>query len=149
MKTLIRVVASLVLIWPLLGQAAKPEIGKYPKVFESGNYTVTMLRLGKDDDSVLIKVTGIDNELDGQIYKHSKICENTPCTTFKYETAEIPGKKRWWTLQFTRPWGDYDEITLFPPGIDKKHRAHPTKAPEGFDVEKFYQEYLGQQALRK
>ena len=149
MKIFMRVIVSLFLIWPVFSQAAKPELGKYPQVFASGGYTVTMLRLGKDDSTVLIKVVGIDNAFDGQIYKHTKICENTTCTTFKFETDEIPGKKRWWTLQSTRPWGEYDSMSFYPPGVDKKLGISPSRAPESFDSEKFYQEYLGQKALRK
>ncbi len=149
MKPFMHAIVSLFLIWPAFSQAEQPELGKYPQVFVSGSYTVTMLRLGKDDSTVLIKVLGIDNAHDGQIYKHTKICENTTCTTFKFETKEMPGKAHWWTLQSTRPWGDYDNMSFYPPGIDKKMGISPTKAPDNFDPEKFYQEYLGQKALRK
>lgn len=149
MKLLIRIMMTLSLLWPIFGQAAQPELGKYPQVFVSDGYTVTMLRLGKDDSSALIKVDGIDNAFDGQIYQHSKICENTPCTTFKYETKEIPGKARWWTLRSSRPWGEYDSMSFYPPGVDKKHSIGSAQRPDKFDSEKFYQEYLGQKALRK
>ncbi len=149
MKALQAIMASLSLAWPVFGHADKPELGKYPQVFSSGEYTVTMLRLGKDDSTVLIKVDGLDNAFDGQIYKHTKICENTTCTTFKYETKEIPGKARWWTLQSSRPWGDYDNMSFYPPGIDKKLGISARQRPNNFDPGKFYQEYLGQKALRK
>lgn len=145
MKLLIRIMTTLSLLWPIFGQAAQPELGKYPQVFVSDGHTVTMLRLGKDDSSVLIKVDGIDNAFDGQIYQHSKICENTTCTTFKYETKEIPGKARWWTLRSS----EYDSMIFYPPGVDKKHSIGSAQRPDKFDSEKFYQEYLGQKALRK
>lgn len=144
-----RLIAAVCLIWPAIGHSDKPELGKYPQVYAAAGYTITLLRLGKDDSTVLIKVVGIDNAFDGQIYKHKKICENTTCTTFKYETNEIPGKERWWTIQSSRPWGDYDSMNFYPPGIDKKFSIGPAKAPDNFEAEKFYQEYLGQKALRK
>ena len=130
-------------------QAEQPELGKYPKILKSGNYTITMLRIGKDDSVMLIKVDGIDNNFDGQIFKHTKICENTNCTAYKYETVEIPGHKRWWTIQITRSWGDYDNIVFYPPGVEKKHDASESKRPDSFDPVKFFNEYKAQLVKRK
>jgi hypothetical protein len=150
MKQHIRVFMGFILALQLgCLSAAQPELGKYPKIFSTGEYTVTMLRFGEDDSTVLLKVDGIDNKFDGQIFLHKKLCDNTPCTSYKYETKEIPGKERWWTFQSHRSWGSYDELSLFPPGIDKKHGLSSAKRPDKFDPNGFYQEYLGQKALRK
>lgn len=149
MKKLMQILICPLFILPAYSQAEQPELGKYPQIFSVDGYTVTLLRLGKDETTVLIKVDGIDNAFDGQIYKHTKICENTPCTTYKFETTEIPGKQRWWTIQSSRPWGDYDSMSFYPPGIDKKYSLRQGARPDGFDSKKFYQEYLGQKALRK
>ena len=130
-------------------QADEPKLGKYPKMFQADYYEVTMLRLGEDDSTVLIKVDGIDNDFDGQIFLHKKLCDNTECTNYKYETTEIPGKTRWWTVQSTRSWGDYDNMILYPPGINKKSELYSSSRPDGFDSSAFYQEYLGQKALRE
>lgn len=147
-RTLVPLIALLL---PAFVQAEnQPKLGKYPTVlFSSEGHTVTIVRLGNDDNTALIKVDGIDNDLDGKILKHTKICENTDCTTFKYETKEIPGKERWWTLRSSRQWGSYDEVSLYPPGVEKKFPVSTGKRPDQFDSEKFYQQYLGQKASTK
>ncbi len=125
-------------------------LGKYPKVYTGDEYVVTILRLGKTEDkTALIKVDGIDNDYDGQIYKHTKKCDNQKCTDFKYETKEIPGKKRWWTIQTVSSWADNESLVVYPPGIDKKTTIFKIKRPKDFDKEKFYKEYLGQKAIRE
>jgi ribosomal protein L35AE/L33A len=97
---------------------------------------------------VLIKVDGIDNQFDGQIYLHKKVCLNTSCTNYRYETSEIPGKGNWRTVWSIRSWGNHDEVSFYPPGIDKKHGLYKAKRPDKFDSNVFYKEYLGQKALR-
>ena len=150
MRKRVSCITGIVLAFYFAFATAEPiELGKYPKVFSAGYYKVTMLRLGKGEDTVLIKVDGIDNEFDGQIYLHKRICDNTRCTNYKYETKEIPGKSRWWTIQSQRSWGNYDSMIFYPPGIDKKHDLGVDRRPDSFDPDAFYQEYLGQKALRK
>jgi ribosomal protein L35AE/L33A len=150
MKRNIRVFVIFVLALQFgYANAEQPELGKYPKVFSADDYTVTMLRLGKDDSSVLIKVDGIDNQFDGQIYLHKKVCLNTSCANYRYETTEIPGKEKWGTIWSVRSWGNYDEVSFYPPGIDKKHGLYKDKRPDNFDSNGFYKEYLGQKALRE
>lgn len=149
-KLLARVFIPFVLLIPGLSQAkSPPELGKYPTVYQSAEgHTVTVLRLGKDESAVLIRVDGIDSNLDGRIFKHTRICENTPCTTYKYETKEVPSRERWWTLRSSRQWGS-DEVSLYPPGVEKKYALYSGKRPEGFDAQKFYEQYLGQKSLAK
>lgn len=149
MKAVVGVMAGLFVLISMHAHADQPELGKYPQILKAGDYTITMLKIGKDESTVLIKVDGLDNDFDGQIFKHTKICENTTCTSYKYETVEIPGKKRWWTIQSSRPWGDYDSMIFYPPGIDKKQDVYSGKRPESFDSSRFYKEYEGQLAIRK
>ena len=146
-KTFMTFSMLTLLTFPLL--AKTPELGKYPKAYSSGDYKVTLLRIGKaEENTVLIKVDGIDNEFDGEIYKHIKKCDTTDCNSFKYETTEIPGKKRWWTIQQSSQWG-YGNLKFFPPGIDKEHYLSTEKRPKDFNPEKFYNEYQGQIKKRK
>jgi len=150
MKKTIFLILSIGLLSSSYSLANYEEIGKYPKVFESGDYIITMLRLGKEEDKiVLIKVDGLDNQFDGQIFKHHTKCDNTKCTVYKLETNEIPGKKRWWTIHSTESWGNYENLIFYPPGINKKSQLYKSQRPKQFDANKFYKEYLGQKALRK
>ena len=149
MKTLKTIFLLLFLISSSSSFATQPELGKYPTVYEGDDYVVTVLRIGaKEAKTALIKVEGIDNELDGEIYLHVKKCDNVKCTDYKYETKEIPNTKRWWTVQSNRSWGEYDNIIMYPPGIDKKTSIHKVKRPKDFDSNKFYSEYLGQKTKR-
>lgn len=128
---------------------SRPELGKYPQVYSSGNYKVTWLRIGKESEKkVLIKVTGVDNEHDGQIFLHEMKCDVSNCTSFKYETKEIPGKERWWTIQQTPNW-DRPILKLFPPGIDKEGRLYELERPKDFDPNAFYDLYTAQKSKRK
>ena len=149
MKNFKIILIGLSLLTSSLAFAAEPKLGKYPTVYEGGDYVVTMLRLGKKSaGTVLIKVDGIDNDFDGEIYLHKQKCDNKQCTNFKYETKQVPGKKKWWTVQSTSSHGGYSNLAMYPPGIDKKSSIHKVKRPKGFDAKKFYKEYLGQKANR-
>jgi hypothetical protein len=150
MKTLKSILTSIfILICSSNSFADQPKLGKYPTVYEGDDYVVTILKIGsKEEKTVLIKVDGIDNDFDGEIYLHGTICDNTDCSNYKYETTEIPGKEKWWTVQSTRSWGEYDNVILYPPGINKKTPISKVKRPKDFDSEKFYSEYLGQKARR-
>lgn len=102
----------------------------------------------EEDNTVLIKVDGLDSSFDGEIYKHVKKCDTSDCTSFKYETTEIPGKKRWWTIQQSTQWGD-EYMKFFPPGIDKEHSLKEEKRPKDFDSGKYYETYQNQLKTRK
>jgi len=135
---------------PLMSVADRQELAKYPSVYEGSDYVLTMLRTGEHSrETVLIKVEGIDNDFDGQIYLHSKKCEDTRCTAYRYETSEVPGKARWWTVQSVGSSYGHENLIMYPPGIDTKTAIHKVKRPGGFNAEKFYAEYLGQKLLRK
>ncbi|VAW65377.1 hypothetical protein MNBD_GAMMA09-2950 [hydrothermal vent metagenome] len=150
MKNLKSILIGIALLTPTLSFAEPPELGKYPEVYEGSDYVITLLRLGeKEKKTVLIKVDGIDNDFDGQIYLHTKKCDNRPCTAFKYETKEIPGKKKWATIQTTSSWGSQNNLIMYPPGINTKSSIYKVKRPKGFDSQKFYDEYQGQKAIRK
>lgn len=125
------------------------KLGKYPQIYKSNDYKVTMLRIGDaDDKTLLIKVDGVDNDFDGQIYFHETKCHDTRCSSYVMETKEIPGKAKWWTIQSTSSWSDFDNLTLFPPGVDKRSNLMKTDRPDDFDANAFYQEYLAQKTMR-
>lgn len=148
-KTLNAIFLLLFVITSSCSFGSEPELGKYPTIYEGDDYVVTILRIGdKEADTALIKVDGIDNEFDGEIYLHLKKCGDVNCINYKYETNEIPNKDRWWTVQSSRSWGEYDNIIIYPPGIHKKSPIHKVKRPKDFDSNKFYLEYLGQKTRR-
>lgn len=145
-----KILFNIILLLPAVVMAKAPDIGKYPNIYKSGDYIITALRFGPvEDKTVLIKVEGIDNEFDGQIYKHTKNCLNSRCSSYRLETSELPGHKRWWTIQSSTSYGRYENLIFFPPGIDKKSDIFKTKRSKNFNAALFYKEYLGQKALRK
>ncbi|TEW51489.1 hypothetical protein [Psychromonas algicola] len=125
------------------------KLGKYPQIYKTSDYKVTMLRIGDaDDKTFLIKVDGVDNDFDGQIYFHETKCHDTRCSSYVMETKEIPGKAKWWTIQSTSSWSDFDNLTLFAPGIDQRANLTKSDRPDDFDANAFYQEYLAQKTMR-
>ncbi len=125
-------------------------LGKYPTIYNSDQHKVTLLRVGKtEENTVLIKIEGVDNEHDGQIFKHKKICLDTKCNSYKYETLEIPKKEKWWTIQAVQKYS-YTSVILYPPLINKKFQLKVSKKRVvKFNSKKFYDEYLGQLKQRK
>ena len=125
------------------------KLGKYPQIFKTDDHMVTMLRIGDTDDKTfLIKVVGVDNEFDGQIYLHQTKCHDTRCSSYVMETKEIPGKAKWWTIQSTSSWTDFDNLTLFPPGVEKRSNLSKVERPDDFDSAAFFEEYLAQKTMR-
>ncbi|RJG50704.1 hypothetical protein [Motilimonas pumila] len=147
MKTLIKWTLSTLLLCSAVVKAdeGSPELGKYPKVYQTQDYQVTILRIGsKEAQTYLVKVDGLDNDFDGQIYKHHTLCDNTSCKKYKLETKEIPGTQRWWTIQTTQSWGGNTGLVMYPPGIEEKQYLYKAERPKSFEPAAFYQTYLGQ-----
>ena len=79
-----------------------PELGRYIEQYEgqvgSNPFTVKVLRIGKKiDEQFLIQISGVDDEMDGKIYKYKKEWQNSDKSLHKYiyVTNEIPGIERY------------------------------------------------------
>lgn len=130
-------------------EVTEPKLGKYPQVYQSGNYTVTLLRVGEvEQKNYLVRVEGIDNDFDGEIFLHRTLCDNTTCEKYKLETKQIPGKERWWTIQTTNDWASRTGLILYPPGIEQKQYLSKLERPKEFNPAAFYQAYLTQASRR-
>ncbi len=85
------------------------EVGKYVYEYQAGTYRVQTLRYGPEDQNqMLIKITGIDNDQDGRIYLHTKKCDTTRCDAYKYVTTEVhkPDGHQWFTIHNPGGWNE-------------------------------------------
>jgi hypothetical protein len=129
--------------------SSTPELGKHPTHYVAGDYRVTTLRIGPDEEgTILVQTFGLDNDSDGKIYLHKKTCLNTACNIYRYETREIPGMARWWTIQAAIGFFG-EELSFFPPGIDQRMELRKVDRPSDFDPQVFYDDYVGQKAARE
>lgn len=119
-------------------------VGKIAEVYQGDNIKITFLRYGDaKNEEYLLQVSGIDNEFDGLILKHKKVCGNTDCSTFKMETKDLKGKKRWWTFHQEKVWGG-STYYAFPYLIDKRVNLYKTKVDDKFNPLKFLETYKRQ-----
>lgn len=131
----------------------KVEVGKYVYEYEAGIYRVQMLRYGPaDQDQVLIKITGIDNDQDGKTYLHTKKCDTTKCDTYKYVTTEVhkPDGHQWFTIY--NPGGWYNGEILQPYLVEPANRDEKIYLGEKYqtnlDPEFFLANYKKQQGKK-
>jgi hypothetical protein len=130
------------------GSPSTPELGERPTFYVAGDYRVTTLRIGPDDEgTILVQTVGLDNDSDGKIYLHRKTCLNSACSIYRYETREIPGMERWWTIQAAIGFFG-EELSFFPPEIDQRMELRQIDRPGDFNPQDFYDDYLGQKAAR-
>ncbi len=134
--------------------AAGIEHGKYINIYQADTYKVKMLRYGAEADSqYLIKVTGIDNAQDGKIYLHTKKCDDTKCSTYKYVTTQVhkPDGKQWFTIYNPGGWYNGDILQPYLVEPDKEKRLYLSKSVQtisGIEVQDFIDEYNKQQAKK-
>lgn len=128
------------------------EIGKYIEQYEgtvaTRAFTVKVLRIGeKANEEVLIQVSGVDDPLDGQIYKYKKEWQSSDKRSNKYlyVTNQIPGKERFATLHSDNNYGQ-QVFKVFL--IDAPMNAiyiYPKEYQENLDPNFMYGRYLQQQ----
>lgn len=133
------ILLSLLLAMPSL---AEDKVARYPEVFTSDDYTITVVSLGEDE--ALIEVAGVNDEaLDKKIFRHAKKCQTRKCEHYIYATADLPEKDNWWTLEIKDANGWYPSTFIYP-GMAERTPVYKAEKPKDFDSKAFYQRYLGQ-----
>lgn len=137
-----------------LAQAKDVEYGKYIYEYEAGTYKVQTLRYGAEDQNqMLIKISGIDNDQDGKIYLHTKKCDTTKCDTYKYVTTEVhkPDGHQWFTIY--NPGGWYNGDILQPYLVESANKDDKIylgeKVQTDLDPNFFVANYKKQQGIKK
>jgi len=78
------------------------ELGKYIEQYEgkkgARTFRIKLLRIGKkENEEMLIQVSGVDDPLDGKIYKYKKEWQRSEkrFKDYHYVTSQIPEKERY------------------------------------------------------
>lgn len=127
------------------------ETGKYIEQYEgtvgARTFTVKVLRIGdKDNEEVLIQVVGVDDPLDGQIYKYRKEWQSSEKRNnrYLYVTNQIPGKERFATLHSDNNYGrQVFKVFLMDAPMEAIY-IYPKAYQENLDPSFMYSQYLQQ-----
>lgn len=128
------------------------ETGKYIEQYEgtvgARTFSVKVLRIGdKENEEVLIQITGVDDPLDGRIYKYKKEWQSSDKRSNKYlyVTNQIPGKERFSTLHSDNNYGrQIFKVFLMDAPMEAIY-IYPKAYQDNLDPNFMYGQYLQQQ----
>lgn len=127
------------------------ELGKYIEQFEGKNgatpFKVKLLRIGsKDKEEVLIQFSGVDDPLNGKIYRYKKVWLNKEkrFNKYQYVTDQIPGKKEFASVFSDNEYGEQIFKVFLLDNPTKEITIHPKTYQENLDPNFMYEEYLRQ-----
>lgn len=131
------------------------ETGKYIEQYEgtlgARTFTVKVLRIGeKENEEVLIQIIGVDDPLDGHIYKYKKEWQSSERRNnrYLYVTNQIPGKERFATLHSDNNYGrQVFKVFLMDAPMEAIY-IYPKAYQENLDPNFMYSQYLQQQEQR-
>lgn len=153
MKTLSKLPLLILTLCLLFGfNLYAQETGKYIEQYEgtvgARTFTVKVLRIGdKENEEVLIQISGVDDPLDGHIYKYKKEWQSNDKRSNKYlyVTNQIPGKERFATLHSDNNYGQQVfKVFLIDAPMDAIY-IYPKEYQENLDPNFMYGRYLQQQ----
>lgn len=142
------IVACFGLVCPASGQ----KIGRYIEQYEgrqgARTFKIKILRIGeKANEEVLIQISGVDDPLDGQIYKYKKEWQSSEkrLNRYKYVTEQIPGKERFSTLHSENNYGQQVmKVYLIDSPMEATY-IYPKEYQEDLDPNFMYGQYQQQQ----
>lgn len=132
------------------------DLGMYVEQFEgkseSGTFLIELLRIGKEGSGeMLIRISGVDDPLNEQIYKYRKVWENNEerLKTYKYVTNEIPGTEIHTSFQSENEYGDQVFKLYLLNSPDEAIAVAPSTQPKNLNPDTIYAEYIEQKKKRK
>lgn len=135
--------------------AYSQELGMYVEQFEaksdSGTFQIELLRIGrKGNGEMLIRISGVDDPLNEQIYKYRKVWENNEerLKTYKYVTVEIPDIDIHSTFQSENEYGDQVFKVYLLNSAHEAISVSPSSHPRNLNPSALYKEYIDQQNRR-
>ncbi len=127
------------------------ELGKYVEQYTGYHgsipFTVKVLRIGeKANEEALIQISGVDDTLDGKIYKYKKEWQNsdTSLNKFIYVTNEIPGEVWYGILHSDSNWGNQTLTVYLYDTAETAIRIWPKETPVNLDPYFMYTNYRKQ-----
>ena len=153
MNTLKKASCLIILSFILLHfNTSAQELGKYIEQYEgqigAHTFTVKILRFGeKSNEEILLQVSGVDDPLDGKIYKYKKEWQSSEkrFNKYKYVTTQVPGKERFSTFHSDTSYGSQVfKIYLVDSPMDAIE-IYPSSYQENLDPNFMYEQYIQQQ----
>ena len=153
MKTIKRLslIISIFCFLPVVNGNAQ-EIGKYIEQFEgqfgARTFKIKVLRIGeKSNEEVLIQVSGVDDPIDGHIYKYKKEWQSSEkrFNKYKYATTQVPDKEKFSLLHSDDYYGSQIFKVYLLDTPMEAIEIYPMAYQEDLDPNFMYQQYLTQQ----
>lgn len=153
MKQIQRIATTFIMVLLIpLSQTSAQEIGDYIEQFEGRigghSFKIKLLRIGeKTDEEVLIQVSGVDDPVDGFIYKCKKEWKNREksLNKYRYATTQIPGKEKFNLFHSDSFYGRQLFAIYLTNAPRKAIEVYPTTQQEDLDPLAMYRQYLDQQ----
>jgi hypothetical protein len=144
-------IACFIFVCDLYGQETGKYIEQYEGTIGARTFTVKVLRIGeKENEEVLIQIIGVDDPLDGQIYKYKKEWQSSEKRNnrYIYVTKQIPGKERFAALHSDNNYGrQVFKVFLMDTPMEAIY-IYPKAYQENLDPNFMYSQYLQQQEKR-
>lgn len=144
-------IITLFWILPVINGNAQ-EIGKYIEQFEgqfgTTTFKIKVLRIGeKSNEEVLIQVSGVDDPIDGKIYKYKKEWQSSEKRFKKYQymTTQVPDKEKFSLLHSDSYYGSQIFKVYLLDMPMEAIEIYPMAYQEDLDPNFMYQQYITQQ----
>ncbi|WKK74458.2 hypothetical protein QYS49_22345 [Marivirga salinae] len=127
------------------------ELGKYIEQYEgrkgARTFRVKLLRIGeKENEEVLIQISGVDDPISGKIYKYKKEWQRSEkrFKNYQYVTTQIPDKERFATLHSNTQYGSQVLKVYLIDNPSEAISIYPTEYQKNLDPLFMYDQYKRQ-----
>jgi hypothetical protein len=127
------------------------ELGKYIEQYEgrkgARTFRVKLLRIGeKENEEVLIQISGVDDPISGKIYKYKKEWQRSEkrFKNYQYVTTQIPDKERFATLHSNTQYGQQVLKVYLMDDPSEAISIYPTDYQKNLDPLFMYDQYKRQ-----
>ncbi len=122
-------------------------VDQYEGLDGGQTFTVKILRIGeKANEEVLIEFIGVDDALDGKVYRCKKEWQNSDKSLqkFIYVTNELPDGERFGLFHSNSNWGDLSTNVFLYENPEVPIAVFPRRFPSNLDPNFMYNKYIKQ-----
>lgn len=136
---------------PATAQELGPYIEQYEGQKGARTFKIKLLRIGpKSNEEVLIQISGVDDPLNGHIYRYKKewLSSEKRLNRYMYVTTEIADKEKFATFHSDRQYGNQVfKVFLMDDPMEAIY-VYPMNYQEDLDPQVMYSQYLQQKQQR-
>ncbi|PTB97398.1 hypothetical protein C9994_03155 [Marivirga lumbricoides] len=132
------------------------KLGAYVEQFEckvgSRDLKVELLKIGEvDTEEMLIRISGVDDPLNEQIYRYKKVGKNTKerLKEYEYVTYQIPGNGKHTAFKSENEFDEQVFKVYLIAKPEESFQVYPAGSPVNLEPKVIYEEYLRQREMRK